>query len=719
MPRAWNLENTPRSTALRRAAAHMRALPPRVLAIRVDPERDAASGDAMLGRSVHLRLVWHPSIRQLADDAGARPGNNTNVLRVPARPTEATRRLWSALHPGALVAPDGSPFDANDLVDPRARDDSPLPLPAAAGNIVVSANTRSITLTLTGPDLPAGPHTIWASRPCRIPARDLPDLVTHARKAGLVLVDVDATDRLTDLGWTYDNRLTLTPATGAPGWVELDTGDLITTSVPNALPAQDALAAATAATRSVRVGIDPLARATATAASAGSAPSPVPGVALRSWQEQFLGRYLAANRGLVNSLPPGAGKTVCTAAAFAHYAAAGPHRALVVAPASLLQQWRHELATFHPAALVTIASSATDIVATDHPAAVTLMTPSLLAENVDVLTTQRIDDLVIDEGTWLRSPSAQTRAAWKLRRAAHRALVLTGTPEPAAVPALVSFVVGDPAAFPTTDVHPDLAHLDELERAGAWLFGHGADLAGALPTATPTVERLSPSQFVLDLESLLVEHTAALLEAATTPAATRRTATALRSVLSTWRAALASPASLWAANGALATRLRAHLIDLGHTNHPGAKVATVAEWLHLDDGPALVFSDSVPALEALHALAPAGTTLLSGKMRPAARARAVEDYNAGKLPALLVAPTGQLGLNLQTCTRVAHLDTPANAATLTQRAARAARIGSKNRDIAVHVPLLTGTADEHWWQTATGATPTTDILTLARNLTKH
>ena len=140
-------------------------------------------------------------------------------------------------------------------------------------------------------------------------------------------------------------------------------------------------------------------------------------------REVELGGVLADDMGL--------GKTVQTLAHLAIEKAAGraDRPSLIIAPTSVLPNWRAEAATFTPslAVLPLHGPARKDSFAKIAAADIVLTTYPLLARDVEVLAAQSWHMVVIDEAQAVKNPA--TAAAQALRRldARHR-LALTGTP---------------------------------------------------------------------------------------------------------------------------------------------------------------------------------------------------------------------------------------------------------------------------------------------------
>jgi len=100
-------------------------------------------------------------------------------------------------------------------------------------------------------------------------------------------------------------------------------------------------------------------------------------------------------------------------------------RTLVVCPTSVVHNWVAEISRFLPAVRYSVYHGARRTL--DGQADLTLTTYALLRNDVDTLTAERWDGVVLDEAQAIKNPDSQVaRAAYRLR-AAFR-LTLTGTP---------------------------------------------------------------------------------------------------------------------------------------------------------------------------------------------------------------------------------------------------------------------------------------------------
>jgi len=127
-------------------------------------------------------------------------------------------------------------------------------------------------------------------------------------------------------------------------------------------------------------------------------------------REARLGAVLADDMGL--------GKTVQALCAL-------QGRTLVVCPTSVVHNWVDEIGRFLPTLRHSVYHGARR--ALDEEADVTLTTYALLRNDVEVLTAERWDAVVLDEAQAIKNPDSQVaRAAYRLR--ASFRLTLTGTP---------------------------------------------------------------------------------------------------------------------------------------------------------------------------------------------------------------------------------------------------------------------------------------------------
>lgn len=739
----------PRYSTLRtrQALSAARDLPAVALAARTVPGTDVTTAAALLRRPVALTLLVHPTLERLLAAAAERVDGHTYVIPSPVdRATAHMVEVLAAAHPSLWSPPTGVrlPDILGEELHAAAAAaglhlGQPRPKRLAHTSLKVQRRGRKLHIT------PSASARLWASllgldEPARaargtsastggvgpsaaVSASQAVHVIRRARAHGLVALDADQPGRLADLHWTAQRSVVVSPVPDAPGWAVVTAGPLTSTPAAGVMPAGAATAAVTSNRAPLSVATHPdVAAAAAVEQAAGTGRE-----RLHPWQDRFVSAYAAANRGLVNALEPGMGKTVCAAAALTQMAEARPrYRAVVIAPPGLHTQWANELASFFPAARVRPLRGGGELRNPSPPAPeVLLASPEMLARHADHLDAAALDDLVVDEATFLANPSsARSRAVWTLRSRASRAMALTGTPDTRRLDdlgPLVAFALNDPSLFTATAVtapHPDGVPAGP-ERVGPYLFTAGKEARAALPAVTTPPQPIAPSELEQQIDTMARERVADLLAQA--KAGSRRaTATALQTEITAWRLGLCSPAGLLASKYALAQQLRAALprdVVTSSSKLAWARAETAAKVDSAEQ--ILLFSDFLPAIDELAVLLRSdgfrvGT--LTSASGAGARDRLVRQFVAGHLDALLVSATGQLGLNLQTAASVVHLDVPTSAGVLRQRTARAARLGSRSALVTANVPVLRGCADEALLRRIQLPKAATDLWELAAHL---
>lgn len=126
-----------------------------------------------------------------------------------------------------------------------------------------------------------------------------------------------------------------------------------------------------------------------------------------------------------------------------------------------------------------------------------------------------------------------------------------------------------------------------------------------------------------------------------------------------------------------------------------SKLLAVTRWLRRARQPAIVFTEYRDTLATLaDAVAAYEPVLLHGGMTAAERHEAARAFNSGRAPVLLATDAASEGLNLHQCCRlVINLELPWTPVRLEQRIGRVDRIGQTRRVHAVHL-LAAGTSEE-------------------------
>ena len=437
------------------------------------------------------------------------------------------------------------------------------------------------------------------------------------------------------------------------------------------------------------------------------APAKAPagfGALLRPYQEQglawlqFLREY---GLGGILADDMGLGKTVQTLAHIAMEKQAGRLKcpALVVAPTSVVPNWKAEAAHFAPELRVHVSHGlkrkqsfgeigAADLVLTSY---------ALLTRDEEMLLGQEFHLVILDEAQQIKN--AQTRAArvvGKLR-ANHR-LCLTGTPLENHLGELWSLfhflmpgLLGDATAFRRSyrapiEKHADAARREHLvRRIRPFLLRRTKDqVATELP---PKSEILRPVELAGSQRDLYETVRASMHERVRAEIAARGMAQSHIVVLDALlklRQICCDP----------------RLLKLDAARHvkESAKLELLIEMLQelLPEGRrVLIFSQFTSMLELIEAeVAKLGVpqVKLTGKTRD--RERPVKAFQSGKAPLFLISlKAGGTGLNLTGADTVIHYDPWWNPAVENQATGRAHRIG-QDKPVFVYKLIVSGSVEE-------------------------
>jgi SNF2 family DNA or RNA helicase len=424
---------------------------------------------------------------------------------------------------------------------------------------------------------------------------------------------------------------------------------------------------------------------------------------LRPYQERgvrWMLSLLFSGFGAILADDMGLGKTVQTIAVIQHLQETGslPRRALVIAPASLLENWERELSRFAPALAVTRYHGPGRYLA---PAAnVYLTTYHTAVRDNDVLRAQEFSLIVTDEAHLLKNAATQVSRAVKLLRT-HRRLALSGTPVENRLEdlrSLFDFIIpgylGASKDFQETwrkpiEVFKNRETADRLKKAIAPF------LLRRLKTDKAIIKDL-PAKVIVTHYPALGKEQAALYENVVASAlgkskAMKDTAarsglilgliTALKQICDHPRVYdKESPAV-----AALSGKARLLVTLVGEILAGGEKV--------------LIFSQYVETLTVLAAVLAAETgeapLIYHGGLDQTARAAVVDRFQTDRAARILLLSlrAGGLGLNLTAASAVIHFDLWYNPAVEAQATDRAFRIGQK-RTVFVHRFVTKGSFEE-------------------------
>ena len=389
----------------------------------------------------------------------------------------------------------------------------------------------------------------------------------------------------------------------------------------------------------------------------------------------------------------GLGKTLQAIALLLYRGKLGP--ALVVAPTSVCDNWRREIARFAPALDVRYfqGSERESELTKLAPRSIVITSYALLQQDAEQLHEISFATVILDEAQLIKNAESQrARAACALD--AKVRFALTGTP--------VENHVGDLYSI-FRFLLPDLV--------GTWpAFSRrfGASRSGEAGTQArrslkrllkPYLLRRTKAQVLEELPPLTeIEHRVTLgaTEAALYEGIRRKALSALEDGVSDPKARLRVLAEI--------TRLRRLCChpQLVAPNAPGesSKLDSLMELIgELREGKhrALVFSQFVDVLELVRTRLEAqsiGYQYLDGSTPVARRSAAVDAFQAGEGDVFLISlKAGGFGLNLTAADYVIHVDPWWNPAVEAQASDRAHRIG-QTRPVTVYRLIATGTIEE-------------------------
>ncbi|HMM77278.1 MAG TPA: DEAD/DEAH box helicase [Gammaproteobacteria bacterium] len=412
---------------------------------------------------------------------------------------------------------------------------------------------------------------------------------------------------------------------------------------------------------------------------------------------QFLREY-GFNGVLADDM--GLGKTLQTLAHLLSEKRAGrlDVPALVVAPTSLMGNWRREAERFAPALAVQVlhgpqrhslfeAASRADLVLTTY---------ALLPRDEAQLRRMEFHSVILDEAQNVKNPRAKAAQVVRLLDARHR-LCLTGTPlenHLGELWALFDFLMpgflGDAESFrrqyrTPIETHRDLARQQALARriAPFMLRRSKQAVASELPPKTEIVQRIefSPAQ-AERYESVRVTVDRRVREAIEQQGFARSQITILDALLKL-RQVCCDP----------------RLLDPQAASHaPSAKLERLLELLeelHEEGRRVLVFSQFTSMLALIEqALKARGSAYVKLTGKTKRRDEAIDAFRRGEVDVFLISlKAGGVGLNLPEADTVIHYDPWWNPAVEAQATDRAHRIG-QTQPVFVYKLIIDGSVEE-------------------------
>ncbi len=379
----------------------------------------------------------------------------------------------------------------------------------------------------------------------------------------------------------------------------------------------------------------------------------------------------------------GLGKTIQTIAWLCLDADRRRHPALIVAPLSLIANWRHEFERFAPGLRVYVhhgerrhtasgfgkAAKESDVVLTSY---------SLLVKDYTDISETEWDALVIDEAQTVKN--ADTRAARALLAlGAPRRIALTGTPVENSVTDIWSL-----ESFLNPGFLPDRKTF--AEKFARPIAANAAD--GAAKRLRHALEPFVLRRLKSDPE--IAAELGEKREIREYCELTPRERADYEAALEDYRAGERMRGDIFA----LITRLKLVCDGAGKT----MRLFDLVESIFANGESVLVFTQYAKVGQALKTALekrfPNPVPFMHGALTPAKREEEIARFNApGPAAFILSLRTGGFGLNLVKATHVIHFDRWWNPAVEAQATDRAHRIGQKST-IFVHVFITSGTIEE-------------------------
>jgi SNF2 family DNA or RNA helicase len=367
----------------------------------------------------------------------------------------------------------------------------------------------------------------------------------------------------------------------------------------------------------------------------------------------------------------------------------------VVAPTSLMPNWRAEAASFAPDLKVLVQHGANRKESFDAIAShdLVLTTYALLARDTDILAARDWHMVIADEAQFVKNPATAASKALRLLKSRHR-LALTGTPlenHLGELWALFDFVspgfLGNAKAFTKSWRTPIEKRGDRerqkllARRVRPFLLRRTkAEVAGDLPPKTEIVEQVAfgDQQRALYDGIRLAMHKK--LRDAIAAKGLRRSRIELLDALLKLRQACCDPRLVKTANRVTGKP--------AHGRAGSAKLERLMEMLPalIDEGRRILlfsqFTSMLDLIQAELATAQIPFVLLTGDTTD--RATPVRRFQAGEVPLFLISlRAGGTGLNLTAADTVIHYDPWWNPAVEAQATDRAHRIG-QDKPVFVH-----------------------------------
>lgn len=650
--------------------------------------------------TLQVRSALEPTRVADAEDlwAGRAPGFHADAEAALLLALRRAARLW---------APLGELLDQPEPTELELADEDAMDLLDGLGELLAAAGVELLVPTAVTRTLRAVAHVEAPPG-----ARD-----------GPVRFDLDSVCQLTwratlDGEPVGDDELEALAASHRPlvklrdEWVVVDRKLLAKLRQRGQISGADALTAALGGTATiddeqVEVAVAPPIAAMADDLRNASRPAEVPEPAgltatLRPYQRRGVGWMAAmADLGFGGVLADdmGLGKTVQLISLHLHRIerGSGGRPTLVVAPASVVANWHHELTRFAPSIGVHRYHGVGRSLAGVGPDDVVLTTYGIARRDHAVLAEQPWGLLVADEAQQIKNPASSTAKALRGIPAQAR-LALTGTPVENRLTELWALLdwttpglLGPVERFRRNVAIPIERDRDEEARGrfGAviapFLLRRRKDDPLVAPDLPPKTETVHPVVLTEEQAGLYRAVVDEVMSSIATSDGMKRRGLVLK-LLTSLKQICNHPAHYLSSPGPLAGRSgKLDAFDDLITAIADAGDSTLVFTQYVEMGQLLLQRLSELDLPA---------EMLHGSLSLARRAEMVERFQRGEFPVFVVSlRAGGTGLNLTRATHVVHFDRWWNPAVEAQASDRAWRIG-QDRPVQVHQLISEGTLEE-------------------------
>jgi len=426
----------------------------------------------------------------------------------------------------------------------------------------------------------------------------------------------------------------------------------------------------------------------------------------RKVMKYFRGRAILADE-------VGLGKTIEAGLILKEYLLRGLVRTvLVLAPSSLVHQWREELSGKFG---ISFASTQDELFKQDperfwaQPFILASLQTARSKRHFPALTSRNYDLVVVDEAHHLKNRATQN---WKLVNAVRKTflLLLTATPVQNSLEELYNLVTllrpghlktrkAFLAEF-TTRGHPtDPRNREKLRQLLQEVMVRNTRSVTQLrlPPRSALTVRLSPGPAEADFYQGVSRLVATQASRTDLPAVAKLSFRKLLEAAGSSPAAALRMLERWQERGHndLSERLR-ELLDLGRRIRRGAKARKLVELVQAAPAQKIVFVNYLASLEHLESVLAEQRipyVTYTGALTPAQKQAALASFRDG-CPVLLATGTGGEGHNLQFCHVMLNYDLPWNPMEIEQRIGRLHRIGQE-KEVQVYNFCAAGSIEDH------------------------